>query len=85
VVGAEAKGEFVMSALLLNAARNIGTALITKTFGIWLAKLAAKATKNMVDDHAVRLLEGGLNNDPVLIEQSAKKILEEVTVKKQVQ
>lgn len=67
-----------MNALLINTARNIGTALLTQTFGVWLAKLAAKATNTMVDDNAVLLLEGGLKNDPKKIEQAAQKILDDL-------
>lgn len=70
-----------MSAFLLTLLRNMGTALLTKTFGIWLAKLAAKSTKTMVDDNAVLLLEGGLNNDAAKIEAAAKAILEELSKK----
>ncbi|NLQ17556.1 hypothetical protein HGG82_07930 [Marinomonas sp. M1K-6] len=70
-----------MSAFLLPLLRNLGTALLTKTFGIWLAKLAAKSTKTMVDDNAVLLLEGGLNNDAAKIEAAAKAILEELSKK----
>lgn len=70
-----------MSAFLLPLLRNVGTALLTKTFGVWLAKMAAKSTKTMVDDNAVLLLEGGLNNDPAKIEKAAKAILEELSKK----
>lgn len=67
-----------MSVILFGVVRNLGAALLTKTFGIWLAKLAAKASKTMVDDNAVLLLEGGLNNDPKQIEKAAKAILEDL-------
>jgi hypothetical protein len=70
-----------MSSFLLVILRNLGTALLTKTFGIWLAKLAAKSTKTMVDDNAVLLLEGGLDSDPAKIEKAAKAILEELSKK----
>lgn len=64
-----------MSTILLTILHNIGTRLLTQTFGIWLAKLAAKSTNNMVDDHVVLLLEGGLKNDPEKIEKAAQDIL----------
>lgn len=67
-----------MSVILFGVVRNLGAALLTKTFGIWLAKLAAKASKTMVDDNAVLLLEGGLNNDPKQIEKAAKAILDDL-------
>ncbi|MGO3406753.1 hypothetical protein [Marinomonas sp.] len=70
-----------MTAFMLLILRNLGTALLTKTFGIWLAKLAAKSTKTMVDDNAVLLLEGGLNNDPAEMEKAAKAILEDLAKK----
>ncbi|MDE8603897.1 hypothetical protein M3I01_013420 [Marinomonas sp. RSW2] len=70
-----------MSAFLLPLLRNLGTALLTKTFGVWLAKLAAKSTKTMVDDNAILLLEGGLNNNPAQIETAAKAILKEFSKK----
>jgi len=67
-----------MSVILLGVLKNVGTSLLTKTFGIWLAKLAAKASKTMVDDNAVLLLEGGLNNNPEKMEKAAKAILEDL-------
>ncbi len=67
-----------MSVILLGVLKNVGTSLLTKTFGIWLAKLAAKASKTMVDDNAVLLLEGGLNNNPEKMEKAAKAILKDL-------
>lgn len=68
-----------MSSLLLMVLQNIGAKLLTQTFGIWLAKLAAKASNTMVDDHVVLLLEGGLKNDPEQIEKAAQDILKTVS------
>ncbi len=68
-----------MSSLLISVFRNLAVHLFTKTFGLWLAKLAAKATNTMVDDNLVLLLEGGLENDAQKIEQAAKDILLEVS------
>lgn len=68
-----------MSVIVITILRNIGVHLLSKTFGIWLAKLAAKATNNMVDDNLVLLLEGGLKNDPSKIERAAKDILVELS------
>ncbi len=70
-----------MSAILLMILRNMGTALLTKTFGLWLAKLAAKSTTTMVDDNAILLFEGGLNNDQAAIEKAAKAILNDLSGK----
>lgn len=68
-------------ALLINAIRNIGVTLLSRKIGIWTAKLAAKSTKTMVDDNAVLLLEGGLDNDPEKIEKAAKAILEDLAAR----
>ncbi|BFM50558.1 hypothetical protein [Marinomonas sp. THO17] len=68
-----------MNSIILGILSNLGATLLTKTFGIWLAKLAAKATNTMVDDNLVLLLEGGLENDAQKIEQAAKDILKEVS------
>lgn len=68
-------------AVIVAAIRNIGVTLLSRTIGIWVAKLAAKSTKTMVDDNAVLLLEGGLNNDPQQIERAAKDIIEEIASK----
>lgn len=68
-----------MNSIIIGVLRNVAVHLFTKTFGLWLAKLAAKATNTMVDDNLVLLLEGGLENDAHKIEQAAKGILQEVS------
>lgn len=70
-----------MPQFILAVLSNLGSVLLTRTFGIWLAKLAAKSTKTMVDDNAILLLEGGLNNNPGQIEQAAKAILDDLAKK----
>lgn len=69
-----------MSGIVFTVVRNIAAQLLSKTFGLWLAKLAAKSTTTMVDDNLVALLEGGLNNNPEQIEQAAKDILAELSL-----
>jgi len=64
--------------LLMTAGRNIITSLLTKTFGVWLLKQAAKSTKTTVDDNAVALLEAGLNNDTDEIVKNAKALIENI-------
>lgn len=70
-----------MMTLLMNLIKTIGVSLLTKTFGIWLLKLAAKTSSTQVDDNAVLLIEAGLDNDPVAIEAAAKAILAELSEK----
>lgn len=64
---------------LLNLIKTIGVSLLTKTFGIWLLKLAAKTTSTKVDDNAVLLVEAGLASDTAGIEKAAKAILQELS------
>lgn len=66
---------------LLNLIKTIGVSLLSKTFGIWLLKLAAKTSSTKVDDNAVLLIEAGLASDSAGIEKAAKAILEELAKK----
>ena len=66
---------------LLNLIKTIGVSLLSKTFGIWILKLAAKTSTTKVDDNAVLLIEAGLASDTVGIEKAAKAILEELSEK----
>ncbi len=66
---------------LLNLIKTIGVSLLTKTFGIWLLKLAAKTSTTKVDDNAVLLIEAGLASDTAGIEKAAKAILQELSEK----
>lgn len=61
-------------ATLVGAGRNIIVALLTKTFGVWLLKQAAKSSKTMIDDNAVALLEAGLDNDQEAIVAATKAL-----------
>ncbi len=66
---------------LLNLIKTIGVSLLSKTFGIWLLKLAAKTSTTKVDDNAVLLIEAGLESNVAGIEKAAKDILEELAEK----
>lgn len=66
---------------LLNLIKTIGVSLLSKTFGIWLLKLAAKTSTTKVDDNAVLLIEAGLSSDTAGIEKAAKAILQELSEK----
>jgi hypothetical protein len=66
---------------LLNLIKTIGVSLLSKTFGIWLLKLAAKTSTTKVDDNAVLLIEAGLSSDAAGIEKAAKAILQELSEK----
>jgi hypothetical protein len=66
---------------LLNLIKTIGVSLLSKTFGIWLLKLAAKTSTTKVDDNAVLLIEAGLASDAAGIEKAAKAILQELSEK----
>lgn len=66
---------------LLNLIKTIGVSLLSKTFGIWLLKLAAKTSTTKVDDNAVLLIEAGLASDTAGIEKAAKAILQELSEK----
>lgn len=70
-----------MMTLLMNLIKTIGVSLLSKTFGIWLLKLAAKTSSTKVDDNAVLLIEAGLNSDTAGIEKAAKDILQELSEK----
>ncbi len=63
---------------------NIARMFLTKTVAIWALKLAAKHTKNKIDDNVVGLAEAGYNNDPekmmiygVKLVLEAKRMIEE--------
>lgn len=53
---------------LLTAGRHVIAALLTKKMLLWALNRYAQSTQNTVDDYAVQLICGGLNNDQRAIE-----------------
>lgn len=58
--------------LAMNAGKNIVAALITKKMLLWALERYARSTETEVDDHAVDLVQAGVDNDQVGIRQAVK-------------
>lgn len=55
---------------LLAAGKNIVAALVTRKMVLWALTRFAASTKTQVDDYAVQLIAGGLNNDPQVVQKA---------------
>lgn len=55
---------------LLAAGKNIVAALVTRNMVLWALERYAASSQTRIDDYAVQLIEGGLDNDPEAIQQA---------------
>lgn len=72
----------VLKGLLVRMAATAGKAFLTERFALWCLKLAAKKTRNLVDDSAIEVVDHLLKGDAAKAEVATKTLLEKLTSKK---
>lgn len=58
----------------IQVGKNVVTALMTKKMLRWTARKYSASTKTLVDDSIVKLLDGGLDNDPDMIREAVQEL-----------
>lgn len=65
--------------IFVKVAKNLVAALVTEKMLIWSLEKMASKTDNMIDDHAVGIIVGGLENDTQKIQDSLDSLVDEVS------
>lgn len=65
--------------MFAKVAKNLVAALVTEKMLIWSLEKMASKTDNMIDDYAVGIIVGGLENDTQKIQDSLDGLVDEVS------
>lgn len=67
-----------MKYIIIKILKNLGTMFLTKKVVLWALRLAAKSTKNKIDDNVINIVEAAYDNNPQKLMDAAETIYNEV-------